>query len=127
MALGCLEICNAACCRNLKKIELTIVEYFRLISAGAILWQQNDGENIYRMEGDCPFLLGNRCSVRGTDLQPQICKIFRFMSFQCRDTRFCNPSLVLIHLANELEADKQFSLKSEFRFAAASSIGKWFW
>ena len=127
MAIGCGEICKAACCRNLKKMSLSTLEYQLLNAKGAVLFEQNDGEGIYRMEGDCPNLVDNQCLVHGTSEQPGVCKEFRFMSSGCRATRSCRSASVILYLTDELFSVEKDDSRLRFLYAVAEISGFWLW
>ena len=95
----CLTICNAACCRDIE-IYLRRKEYEFLVAYGAVLYPQWD-KDTYLMKGDCPFLCGNKCRIRGSSNQPWICGQFQFLGRRCLERRQFYPELVLLWLARE--------------------------
>ena len=123
MALSCLEICDAACCRDIR-IQLTLAEHEKLKRRGADLWETWE-EGVYRMDGPCPNLRGRECLVRGKiEEQPVICRQFKFLGFGCRDRRQTEPEYVRLYLPGEKGLD--FKVGRELRFALASTAGAWF-
>ena len=123
MALSCLEICDAACCRDIR-IQLTRAEYERLKKGGTELWETWE-EGVYRMDGPCSNLRGRKCLARGNiEEQPIICGRFRFLGFGCRDRRQAVPEYVRFYLQGV--GGLGFEPGCELRFALTSTAGAWF-
>jgi Fe-S-cluster containining protein len=63
-------------------------------------------KNNYDMRGRCPFLDGNKCSVRGKWwIQPRICRQFKFLGEPCVYWRRTHPELVTVWLMWEKLVD----------------------